>query len=96
MLPRILVGMKAESLTDKKDQEAVNNSKAKLGLFEAGMPLVYGYTEQAIDRRLSYNEVLEKNAGFVNPGNIEVLTEQLGLSNTAGSTSLFPSLCNGR
>ena len=67
-------------------------SQMKFGQYERDLPIVFNYAEQVLDKRLTYNEVLEKNPGFANPSNVEVLSEDLGLSNIVGQSSLFPSL----
>ena len=67
-------------------------SEMKFGQYERDLPIVFNYAEQVLDKRLTYNEVLEKNPGFANPSNVEVLSEDLGLSNIVGQSSLFPSL----
>lgn len=83
--------MKSDLIKDEDVRKKLEQTK--FGQYEKdSLPTVYLYTEQVLDRRLSYNEVLEKNLGFPNPSNVEVLTEELGLSNYAGQSSLFSSL----
>ncbi len=89
--------MKLDSIPDGKAKERILKSKNSLGLWQQeDQPLIFSYTDQVLDKRLQYNDVLEKNVGFHNPNNVEALTQQLGLSNHAGSVSLFSSLRNGR
>lgn len=88
---RLLVSMKSDMIKDEIIRKKLG--EIKFGQYEKdSLPTVYLYTEQVLDRRLTYNEVLEKNLGFPNPSNVEVLAEELGLSNYAGQSSLFSSL----
>jgi len=88
---RLLVTMKTDSISDPIRQEKVG--KIPLGQFsEKNIPTLYHYTEQVLDKRLAYNEVMQKNPGFNNPSNVDILSQELELSNKAGDSSLFPSL----
>ena len=83
--------MKTDSISDPIRQEKVG--KIPLGQFsEKNIPTLYHYTEQVLDKRLAYNEVMQKNPGFNNPSNVDILSQELELSNKAGDSSLFPSL----
>ena len=82
--------MKLESVTDEDVRAKL--SKMKFGQFGEQLPTLYHYAEQVLDKRLTYNEVLEKNPGFGNPSNVEVVCEDLGLSNVCGDSSIFTSL----
>ena len=82
--------MKLESVTDEDVRAKL--SKMKFGQFGEQLPTLYHYAEQVLDKRLTYNEVLEKNPGFGNPSNVEVVCEDLGLSNICGDSSIFTSL----
>ena len=82
--------MKLESVTDENVRGRI--AKMKFGQFGDQLPTLYHYAEQVLDKRLTYNEVLEKNPGFGNPSNVEVVCEDLGLSNVCGDSSLFTSL----
>ena len=83
--------MRCDSVGDEKKKEKI--MKIPLGQFpEKNMPTLFNYTEQVLDKRLHYNEVMEKNPGFANPFNVDILTQELGLSNMAGESSLFSTL----
>lgn len=83
--------MKLDSISDPVAKERL--SKVNFGQYEGPeLPVLYYYAEQVLDKRLTYNEVLEKNPGFGNPSNVEVVCEDLGLPNTVGQASLFSSL----
>ena len=87
--------MKSESVTNEEKRSKILNYKIPLGSFrEDEMPSLFNYTENVLDSRIPYCEVLRKNPGFANPSNVEFLTQELGLSNTTGESSLFPSLQN--
>ena len=87
--------MKSDSVTNEEKRSKILNYKIPLGSFrEEEMPSLFNYTENVLDSRMPYCEVLRKNPGFANPSNVEFLTQELGLSNTTGESSLFPSLQN--
>ena len=87
--------MKMDSITDPATKDRLIKSKVKFGQYEGTeLPTLYFYAEQVLDKRLTYSEVLEKNPGFGNPSNVEVVCEDLGLPNTVGQVSLFSSLCH--
>ena len=88
--------MKIENLKDAAGRAKIEKAKVQLGLCkdQQNLPTLFNYTEQVLDKKLTYSEVLEKNPGFNNPSNVEVLTEELGLSNVAGSSSLFNTMQN--
>ena len=91
---RLLVGMKSDAIKDEVARAKVEKAKTPLGICrdQEDLPILFNYAEQVLKKKLTYSEVLEKNKGFENPSNVEVLTEELGLSNTAGVSSLFPNL----
>ena len=91
---RLLVGMKSDAIKDEVARAKLEKSKIPLGLCrdQQDLPILFDYAEQVLKKKLTYSEVLAKNKGFENPSNVEVLTEELGLSNTAGVSSLFPNL----
>ena len=83
--------MKANGIHDEVVKEKLKD--VKFGRFEEErLPVVFDYTEQVLDRRLTYSEVLEKNPGFQNPSNIDILCQEFGLSDQTGDSSLFSSL----
>ena len=86
--------MKSDAIKDEVARAKMEKTKTPLGLCrdQEDLPILFNYAEQVLKKRLTYSEVLEKNKGFENPSNVEVLTEELGLSNTAGVSSLFPNL----
>ena len=86
--------MKTDSIQDEVARRKVEQyRKIPLGQYQDNnLPILYDYTEQVLDKRLIYNEVLEKSPGFSNPSSVEVLAQELGLDNSAGGSSLFPSL----
>ena len=87
--------MKIDNVKEAENKAKVEKSKLPLGLLkDQNLPTLFNYTEQVLDKKLTYSEVLEKNPGFNNPSNVEVLTEELGLSNVAGSSSLLNTLQN--
>ena len=87
--------MKSDSVTNEEKRSKILNYKIPLGSFrEEEMPSLFNYTENVLDSRMPYCEVLRKNPGFANPSNVEFLTQELGLSNTTGELSLFPSMQN--
>ena len=64
--------MKLDSISDPMAKERL--SKISFGQYEGPeLPVLYYYAEQVLDKRLTYNEVLEKNPGFGNPSNVEVV-----------------------
>ena len=86
--------MKSDAIKDEAARAKLEKSKIPLGLCrdQQDLPILFDYAEQVLKKKLTYSEVLAKNKGFENPSNVEVLTEELGLSNTAGVSSLFPNL----
>ena len=91
---RLLVGMKPDAVKNEAARAKLEKNKIPLGLLQdqQNLPILFDYTEQVLDKKLNYSVVLERSKGFHNPSNIEILTEELGLSNTAGESSLFPNL----
>jgi hypothetical protein len=87
--------MKIDSVTEEKSRIDILKCKIPLGLYqEKELPILFTATEEALDKKISFEEILEGSSGFSNPSNVEVLAAELGLSNYSGDSSLFTSLQN--
>ena len=85
--------MKIDGINDEEAKFRIVNYKIPLGSFpEEKLPKLFHITEKVLDHRMLYSDVLAENTGFQNPANVELLTEELGLSNITGNSSLFSSL----
>lgn len=86
---RLLVGMKYESLSTITPGE----DKIKLGQVSAE-PKFYAAALKARERDIPYSVFMEKTSSFINPTGVEQLTEELGVSFKAGSSTLFAGMIN--
>merc|ERR1711997_456791 len=93
-LQRLLVGMKCETLSHPEvAAHRCRERDIRLGLIAASsLPPVFQKTVQCRETGIPYEQLLEKSDEFINPTSVDVLVNELGLSDVAGTATLMSHL----